>query len=93
MSNDPEYDAKIRELSRALKAGELDEDLVAQVRQGKTEEEKIAFIKAHGWSESCLYDDRFNPPDKSFYKGAQLVFDLNESFTMQALANLRKPVG
>jgi hypothetical protein len=89
MSNDPEYDAKIREFSRGLKAGEHDEALIAIASREVTDEAKIDFIKANGWSESCLYDDFYNPPDPSFYKDGQLVFNLNDSYMMAALANFR----
>lgn len=90
MSNDPEYDAKIREFSRGIKAGEHDEALIAMASKDMTAEAKLAFIKANGWSESCLYDDLYNPPDPSFYKDGQLVFNLNDSYMMAALAAMRK---
>lgn len=90
MSNDPEYDAKIREFSRGIKAGEHDEALIAFAARDMTAEAKLAFIKARGWTESCLYDDFFNPPDLSFYKDGQLVFNLDDSYKMAALAAMRK---
>ena len=75
---------------RAHPLGEHDEALVAVIARGKSPEEKLAFIKSFGWTESCLYDDFYNPPDKSFYKDGQLVFNLDDSFKMAALANLKK---
>jgi len=43
---------------------------------------KIAFIRSKGWNESCLYDDRYNPPDPSYYRDGQLVFDLDEAYEL-----------
>ena len=46
------------------------------------------FLKSRGWSESCLYDDRWNPPsvlDKRYRpnEGDPLVFDVQTAYELE----------
>jgi hypothetical protein len=65
-------------------------DLI-NTQEDMTPEDKIAFIRSKGWNESCLYDDRYNPPDPSYYRDGQLVFDLDEAYRLAYERHLPPP--
>lgn len=45
------------------------------------------FLKKHGWSESCLYDDMYNPPSALFFKlvdaGGAYVYSLEDAYCIE----------
>jgi hypothetical protein len=40
-----------------------------------------------GWTESCLYEDRWNPPQGFDYKGGPMVFTLEDALRMASDAD------